>query len=294
MKPGVVSKRLIDGKVVLERKMLGMHHVLSLDTNLCVGCDVCSAICPQKTVLQSPPTVTEGRLAQKSIPNLEAKNCTFCGECVVLCPSNAIEIEVNNKPTVRVAEANVFPTLVKEIEVDTGKCDPTCNLVCQSKCPTKAIDVEVETEKDSGRQLIKEVLVDRKLCIFCRQCELACPLNAVKVTKPSAGFIKLDSELCPNNCQICLDTCPSKAITLYKNSKPVVDEEFCIYCGACKLVCPKSAISFGRTSVLCTGVTSGAWVEALEKLTSRRSLIKKLSSKGQKRLREATQGMNRF
>lgn len=294
MKPGVVSKRLVDGNSVLERKMLRMHHVLSLDAKLCVGCDICSIICPQKTFVQSPPTVNEGRLVRKSIPNLEAQSCTFCGECVVLCPSNAIKIEANGKSTVPVTEAGVFPTLVKEIEVDIKKCDSTCNIVCQDKCPTKAIDVKVEEEKDSGKRIIKDVLFDRKLCVFCRQCELACPHNAIEVTKPFAGFIKFEVGSCPDGCQVCLDICPSKAITLDKNSKPVVKEECCIYCGACKLACPKSAISFERSSVLCTDVTSGAWIEALEKLTSRRSLIKKLSSKSQKKLQEATQGMNRF
>ena len=294
MKLGVVSKRLINGNPVLERKMLGMRHVLSLDTKLCVGCDICSIICPQGTPKQSPPIVKEGRLVQKSIPNLEAQSCTFCGECVVLCPSNAIEIEVNGKPTVRVTEANVFPTLIKEIEVSLKKCDPSCNLVCQNKCPTNALEVKMRADRDSKKQIIQEVSVDRKLCIFCRQCESACPRNAIKITKPITGFIKLDTSLCPDNCQVCSDACPSKAILLDKSLKPVVDEEFCVYCGACKWACPKSAISFGRTSVLCTDVTSGAWIAALEKLASRLSLTKKLSSKGQKRLREAAQSMNRF
>jgi 4Fe-4S ferredoxin len=294
MKRGVISKQLFNANVVLERKMLGLRHVLSLDAKLCIGCDICSVICPQETPKLASPVLKEGRLIQKPIPDFEAQSCTFCGECVVLCPSNAIEIEVNGKESIRVVEANVFPTLVKEIEIDVKKCDLSCNCVCQSKCPTKAIDVKIVEEGNGKQRIIEKVLVDRKLCIVCRKCTSACPFNAIRVTKPFSGFVRLNTSLCPDNCQVCLDACPSKAISSDKRLKPVVDEEFCIYCGACREACPKKAILFGRTGVLCTGVTSGAWIVALGKLTSRHSLIKRLDSKGRRRLREAAQGMNWF
>ncbi len=60
-------------------------------------------------------------------------------------------------------------------------------------------------------------------------------------------------------------------------------EEFCIYCGACQQVCPEKAIKVNRTQVWHTDVQSGAWVVALEKLTSLGSVVKEMSSKSGKK-----------
>jgi formate hydrogenlyase subunit 6/NADH:ubiquinone oxidoreductase subunit I len=68
-----------------------------------------------------------------------------------------------------------------------------------------------------------------------------------------------------------------------EDKKLVINEEFCIYCGACQQVCPEKAIEVNRTQVLHTDVKSGAWTKALEKLTSHRSLIKEISSKSGKK-----------
>jgi len=294
MKPGVVSKRLVDGKPILERKMLGVHQVLALTPELCVGCGICAVMCPQEASKLSPATMKDGRLTKKAIADLDARKCTFCGECAVLCLTNAIQIEINGKQTVPVVEANVFPTLIKEIAVEVKKCNKACNLVCQDACPTKAIEVTLERTEKGEIRGVQDVKVDRKLCIFCKRCESVCPQNAIRVTKPFYGLLKLNTDFCPQGCQVCVDACPSKAISLNESLKPEVTEEFCIYCGACQEVCPEKAISLKRTQVLHTAVTSGAWIVALEKLVSRPYLVKELTSRARKKLCEATQGIGRF
>jgi len=294
MKPGVVSKRWVDRRLVLERKMLGMRQVLTMTSELCVGCGICSITCPQEAPKLSSATMKDGRLTKKALADFDARKCTFCGVCVVLCPTNAIQIEINDKQTVRVVEANVFPALIKEIDVDVKKCNITCNLVCQNSCPTKAIDVLLEKTANGETRRIQDVKVDRKLCVFCKRCESVCPQNAIRVIKPFSGFLKLNTSLCPKGCQVCVEACPSKAIAINEGKEPAITEEFCIYCGACQEACPEKAISLRRTQVLHIDISSGAWITAFEKLTSRPYLVKELTSRARKKLREATQSIGRF
>jgi 4Fe-4S ferredoxin len=291
MKRGVVSKHNLKGKTLLERKMIGLTQVLSMNLELCMGCGICVTTCPQEAAKLSLATIKNGRLVDKRIPDLDADKCTFCGECVVLCPSNALQTEINGRQTIQVVEANVFPSLLKKIDVDLKKCDLACKLTCQDSCPTKAVEVALEKEKNGDILRIQDVRVDTRLCIFCGKCEAVCSQNAIQVTKPFSGSLKFDSSLCPTGCQVCADVCPSKAISLNSNGNPVVEDLFCIYCGACIEACPKKAISLVRTRVLHTETTSGAWLAALEKLTSRPHMIKYLNSRTRRRLRETVQNI---
>lgn len=287
MKPGVISKRLVEGQLILERKMLGAHQVLTLNTKRCVGCNICAITCPEEAAKLTFGTVKDGRLCRKPRADLDTAKCTFCGVCSVFCPTNAIQIEVNDIPTIPVVEAKVFPTLVKEIDVDIEKCKTSCNLACQNECPTKAVEVAFKGTGNGESRRIENVAIDRDSCIFCKKCESACPEKAMRVTKSLLGAVELNTDLCPNGCQVCLDVCPSKAISLEEGGKPKVEMEFCIYCGACQEVCPKEAISVKRTQILHSDATSGAWIVALEKLTSHSYLVKELSSRTRKKLNEA-------
>jgi len=294
MKPGVVSKRDINGKLVLERKMLGVHEALTVFHERCIGCNICVDTCPAEAPSLSSAAIKDGRLIKKRLVDLDARKCTFCGGCVVLCPTDAIQMEINGQPAVRIVAANVFPTLIKKIHVDAEKCNVTCNFVCQDNCPTKAIEVKLKKTENGETRGVQNLEVHLKLCIFCKKCESACPQNAIQVTRPFNGVIKLNTTLCPKGCQVCIDACPSKVISLNENRKPAISEEFCIYCGACQKACPEKVISLQRTQVLHTDVTSGAWITALEKLTSRPYLFRELTSRSGKKLREAAQNIGRF
>ena len=59
-----------------------------------------------------------------------------------------------------------------------------------------------------------------------------------------------------------------------------VNELFCTYCGACKVVCPvDEALTLKRTKVLHTPVRSGAWNKTLERVTSPADAAKELKAK---------------
>ena len=294
MKLGIVSKKEVNGDLFLERGMLGTNQVLKLTRELCIGCGVCVTVCPQEVPKLCPPTIKRGRLVKRMLVDFDAQRCTFCGICVVLCPANAIEIETNGNQSVMVVESKAFPYLLKEIEIDIGKCRVECNCVCQDACPRGAIEV-VTKKTEQGRTCeIQDININGKLCIFCKKCEPACPQHAVSVTRPFIGSVELKAKSCPEGCQACVDVCPSKTVSLDTNGKPAIDERFCIYCGACQEVCPEKAIFLNRTRILHTDVSSGAWIAALEKLTSRSQLVKELTSRARKKLREAALGKGRL
>ena len=52
---------------------------------------------------------------------------------------------------------------------------------------------------------------------------------------------KVDEEKC-NNCESCVEECPSEAISMV-DEKAVVDLGACVDCGACDDVCPTEAIT---------------------------------------------------
>lgn len=284
----MVSRTIIKSKarkkLTLERATLSSRQVLTLNSELCVGCGICEKICPEKAITKFPAEVHEGRLLRKCQIDIDAEKCHFCGECVVLCPLNAIKIEIDGKERIPVIENEAFPNIVKDIVVNITLCDPACELACQEICPTKAVKVITEGEGALKKWKIVDVQVDRQFCIFCKKCEIACPFNAIKVVKPMNGVIKVNTSLCPEKCQICVDVCPSKCISLDDKGKPVVDRKSCIYCGACQEVCPPKAIALERTEILHSEIKSGAWNEALEKLTSYKALVKELNVKCRKKV----------
>lgn len=108
---------------------------------------------------------------------------------------------------------------------------------------------------------METVFVNVEKCIGCRHCELACARVHARDKKPFSGLTDLpkprikvgtgvDFIPFPNRCRHCdpapcLQICPSGAIYKDEGTGAVlINENRCISCAMCAMVCPFNAISF--------------------------------------------------
>jgi len=271
----------------LVRKLITREHRLRFEQPLCLGCDLCTAICPQQAIKLQPGSVTGGRLTVRPAIAIDPARCSFCGECVILCPTHALRLEVDRQARVPALEMGVFPRLAQQVQIDLAACRPGCDLACQSACPREAIAIRTAPSKNRHGPAVLDVLIDEERCTYCTRCHVACPQGAVVVRKPWRGHIHLATEHCPVGCQACADLCPNRALYV-QDGRVALDEPSCTYCGACRRVCPaEGALTVQRSGVQHTPIRSGAWYEALEKLVSPLALAIELDAAAQARRRQA-------
>ena len=270
------------------------NYRLTLNRRLCVGCEICSLACPKEAIkLVKQPKTANGK-AQRAKVDITLEKCNFCGICDILCPYGAIKVTVNGEHVLKVVEKESFPTIIRDIEVDTAKCPLRC-VECEKACPLNLIKVSWQTPDgrvitdvgglpEKEREVLKvNVKVDRERCPCCRVCEFKCPEGVLRVRKAFYGFIRIYPEKCPEGCRDCLDVCPLTGALYFSEAdgKVHVNEAFCVYCGACKVVCPvNEALALRRTKIMHTHVRSGAWNKALERLTSPLEVTKELKARG--------------
>jgi 4Fe-4S ferredoxin len=270
-----------------------------------VGCGICKIICPReaieiKTVPKSTVIGVRREKAKRPIVDVDKERCSYCGMCDAICLFGAITVRVDGEHVIPVIRTESFPQLIREIEVDTMKCEVGCS-DCERVCPLNLIKIrrvssvtrarELLESKKKGTELKPLIDIKEDSCGCCRLCETRCPQEAIHIRKLFHGTIKINREKCPRGCQDCLDVCPiSGAIYLSDDSKMYPNESHCVFCGVCKMVCPvEGALEVQRTFIRHTLVHSGAWNRALEKLTSTKELTKELSAKALSKARESVQ-----
>lgn len=277
------------------------NYKLTLDKRRCVGCQICALACPKEAIKIEKQPKIPGEKAKKAEIDIDLAKCNFCGICDVSCPYGAMKLTLNGEHVVSVIEKESFPELIREIQVDTGSCPIDC-VKCEEVCPLSLIEVTrlaadgrpiedfASLSKDKKKSVSVEIDIQREYCPCCRLCEFKCPEGAIKVRKFFQGKIAINMEKCPEGCTDCLDVCPiTGALYLSDEDKKVhVNETFCVYCGACKVVCPvEEALELKRTRITHTPVRSGAWNKALEKLASPVEMVKELKIKSFLRVRDS-------
>ncbi|MCS7119963.1 MAG: 4Fe-4S binding protein [Candidatus Bathyarchaeota archaeon] len=268
-------KTVVDKYLMVWRATYVKRFSLSLDRDKCIGCDICQTVCPKEAIKIVIPSRAHNAKLGCSVIDIDENRCNYCGICSAICPRGAFKLKINEMETIPVIEKEAFPKIIRHIEVIDGKCPRDCD-ICVKACPFNLIEVKFDEEKGKI-----EVFIDKEHCPACRLCEIACPYNAITVKKIFYGSIRINMERCKEGCHDCADVCPiPNVLQVLNNGKVEVDQTFCIYCGACKVVCPvDSALEFSRTFVCSTDVHSGAWNKALEKLTSPKIMAKKLYSR---------------
>lgn len=152
----------------------------------------------------------------------------------------------------------------KEIRPPAALPEPDINLVCarcgncSSVCPTNIIKQSEDTAK-IGSLLTPVIDFSESYCLpECTLCGDVCPSGAIlKFTKEDKKYLfmakaKINVEDCylqhQRECDLCKYHCAYDAIEIKKtgNSQialPVIVEDKCVGCGACKIACPADAIT---------------------------------------------------
>ena len=288
-----------DETLTLEWRLHVKDYKLILDKKKCVGCEICSLACPKEAIKLEKPEKTSDEKHVKV--DIDLEKCNFCGICDVLCPFGAIRVTLNGEHLVSVVEKESFPELIREITVDESKCPINCR-ECEDACPLGLIKIlrvttdgkvveDINNLSDGEKAKLKvkvEIEIDK--CPCCGVCEDKCPENAINVNRIFYGKMIIHEDKCPEGCKDCLEVCPTQALYLSENGKVHVNEKFCVYCGACKIVCPvKDALEVERTSINHTPVRSGVWNKTLEKLTSPIIVTKELKAKSSRKARESVE-----
>ena len=284
------SKKDAADALLLEWVLQVKNYKLVLDRKHCVGCQICTQACPKQAITPQKQPKINGK-AQKPKMDIDIEKCNFCGICDITCPYGAITVTQNGSHDLNVLSKDSYPKLIKDIVVDTRKCDKSC-VECESACPLSLIKIskvgydgkpveDISELSPMGQKRVQVTVdIDKQFCPTCRACEFKCGPGAIKVKKVFEGNLHIDQEKCPPDCKDCLDVCPiTGTLVLGDDKKVYTNEQTCTFCGACKNVCPKpEALTVHRTKVHHTPIHSGAWNKTLERITSPTDAVKEFKA----------------
>lgn len=231
---------------------------LSYRKNKCVGCGICTDICPTDALKLGPIVPIARGLVDMDNVNIISDKCTLCGLCAAACPFEAFKFQIDD---VDIKEHELYPKWKHTASINEDEC-LYCK-ACQTACPQDAVTVTRELPKRS-KLVSGEIEIDDEICIHCGACEELCPAEAITLNKkdPEAPEISIDKDKCVY-CLVCKRACPVTAIKAacricsygsYEikpedaeiNGIALISGEKCINCGWCQEICPVDAAKVSK------------------------------------------------
>jgi 4Fe-4S ferredoxin len=222
----------------------------------CVGCGICSNICPTSALSLGPVLPIARGILEMDYVNINQDKCVLCGLCSFACPFNAIDFKINGVNSKTLKE---YPKWNYGTNIDKDNCI-FCGR-CEIYCPRGAIYVKRELPKLEDL-VIGEIVTNVDKCINCHICEEMCPAEAITIEtddninskKFTATNIKIDKSKCVY-CKICHKVCPENALKIIcttcmeQESIPkveitgdvILDVNSCVKCSWCEKICPADA-----------------------------------------------------
>jgi 4Fe-4S ferredoxin len=232
------------------------NRSLTHENEKCVGCGICSDLCPTKAIKLGPILPIARGLLKSDLININPEDCCLCGLCASSCPFDALEFGIDG---VNIKDMDNYPKWTHDAQID----DETCIYCgrCEKACPTDAIFLN--RSLPDVKELVRgETEIDQEKCIQCGVCEEMCPADAINMARndinssnPSiASSVDIDESKCIY-CSICKRVCPVDAIKIVCttcmerdeiadpeiNGDIMLDNNQCIKCGWCQEICPVDA-----------------------------------------------------
>jgi 4Fe-4S ferredoxin len=227
----------------------------SLDyiSDKCVGCGICTSICPTESLRLGPVLPIARGLVDMDYVNVNKNSCVLCGLCASACPFEAFEFKINDE---NIKDLEAYPQWNHSAYIDNEEC-LYCK-ACETACPQDAITIKRELPKRSNL-VVGEIDINKDECIYCGICEEMCPPQAINMTvkEQMERDIEVDEDKCVY-CLVCKRACPVDAIKAACTScsygeyelnpedaeikgRAILQEDKCVNCGWCQEICPVDA-----------------------------------------------------
>ena len=150
--------------------------------------------CPKEAIKTQKQPKLQGEKAKKAKVDIDLAKCNFCGICDVTCPYGAIKVTLNGAHDLSILEKESYPQLVRDITVDTRKCEKEC-VECESACPLSLIKIskvgfdgkpvqDIQALSPNEKKRVQVNLdIQKDYCPTCKVCEFKCSPGAIKSQK---------------------------------------------------------------------------------------------------------------
>jgi len=224
-------KTLLCGENHLIREkftILPVDKMFVIDDYLCIRCKKCIKTCSE----------IAGAISEvDKKPVIDQSKCIGCGECIKNCPvKGAIKgIFIENVEEQKAIINMVVDTLEARIEADQDK------IMELEPEEVYKIDFSIDELLDEARKIIPNDELIRD--------------SIEKITdRLKMRIVTWDDEKC-TNCRLCVNECPSGAITYDKEKGVQRNQDKCLRCSICYQTCPFGVAGFYVARFLLTEAT---------------------------------------